>query len=407
MTEARVHLIGVSPEARSLSPEEREVVASCGLLAGARRHLDLVPEFAGETWAVEGKLPELVARIASEPGLRAAVLASGDPGFFGVAGLVYRHIPREEVRVWPAVSSMQLAFARAGETWSEARFASLHGRPIENLSPVLGEPGVGVFTDPANTPPRIARFLLDSGWGDLEMVVAEDLGLPTERVSRGNPEDLLRWEGSPLNVVLLVRRGPDPRRLGPGLPDSDFSHSRGLITKAEVRAVALGLLGLRRGGVLWDVGAGSGSVSVEACLLTPGLRAYAVEKAREGFEHTVENRRRFRCAGLQPVFGEAPAALAELPNPGSVFVGGSGGLLGPILDRSWERLCPGGHLVAAAVLVDTLCEVLGWARERGLAPALTEVGAARSRALSGSVRLEPQNAVTLAQFVKPSEGAAP
>jgi precorrin-6Y C5,15-methyltransferase (decarboxylating) len=301
---------------------------------------------------------------------------------------------------------MQLAFARAGETWSEARFSSLHGRPVENLADVLGEPKVGVFTDPTNTPARIARFLLDSGWGDLEMVVAEDLGLPSERVSRGKPEDLLRWEGSPLNVVLLLRRGPDPRPLGPGLPDEDFSHSRGLITKAEVRAVALGLLGLRRSGVLWDVGAGSGSVSVEACLLAPGLRAYAVEKTREGFEHTVENRRRFRCAGLQPVLGEAPAALADLPTPESVFVGGSGGLLTPILDRSWERLYPGGHLVVAAVLVDTLCEILGWAQARGLGPALTEVGAARSRALSGSVRLEAQNPVTLARLVKPSEGVA-
>ncbi len=397
---ARVHVIGVEPGARALPPEALEAVHGCALLAGARRHLDLVPGFAGETVALEGNTSRVVERIAADPGLRAALLASGDPGFFGIAALVLRKVPREQVRIRPAVSSMQLAFARAAEPWSDARFASLHGRPLENLGAVLGAPRVGLFTDPENHPGRIARFLLDAGWGCYEMVVAEDLGLPGERVRRGPPGAFLGWEGSALNVVLLVRRGPDPRPLGPGLPDEGFSHDRGLITKREVRAVALGLLALPREGVLWDVGAGSGSVSVEACLLCPGLRAYAVERTPEGLAHIRENRRRFAAAGVVPVEGEAPEALAGLPDPDAVYVGGSGGRLEAVLDACRARLRPGGSLVVASALLETLAGALGWARARGLEPEVTQVAAGRSRAVAGRTRLAPENPVFLVRVKK-------
>jgi precorrin-6Y C5,15-methyltransferase (decarboxylating) len=340
-----------------------------------------------------------VDRVAAEPGLRAAFLASGDPGFFGVAGLVLRRIPPEEVRIWPAVSSMQLAFARAGETWSDARFASLHGRPLDALAPLLGSPKIGLFTDRANSPAAIARFLLDAGWGELEMVVAEDLGLPGERLTRGSPPALLAWQGSDLNVVLLLG-GPDSRPLGPGLSEEAFSHSRGLITKAEVRAAALALLRLPRDGVLWDVGAGSGPLSVEACLVAPGLRAFAVERAPEQLGHIGDNRRRFRVAGLVPIEGEAPRALDALPEPDAVFVGGSGGRLDGILDRAWGRLKPGGSIVVASVLVETLAETLAWGRKAGVDPELTEILASRSRAVAGRHLLEPQNPVNLVAFRK-------
>lgn len=392
---ARVHVIGVAPGAAALPADARAAALPCRLLAGARRHLELLPDFPGEVVAVEGNVARLAERLAAEPELTAALLASGDPGFFGIAAAVLRRLPPAEVRVWPAVSSMQLAFARAGESWGDARFASLHGRPLTNLAPLLGHSRIGLFTDATNTPAAIARFLLDAGWDDLEMVVAEDLGLPGERVRRGPCAGFLGWEGSALNVVLLLGPPADPRPLGPGLPDDAFSHSRGLLTKAEVRAAALAALRLPRRGVLWDVGAGSGSVSVEACLLAPGLTAYAVEKTAEGQGHLAENRRRFRVAGLVPVAGEAPAALAGLPAPDAVFVGGSGGRLGPVLDACWEALVPGGTVVVAAVLLETLADALSWARERGASPELTEIRASRGRLVAGRHLMDPQNPVTL------------
>ena len=402
---ARVHVIGVPPGAASLPEEVREAVASCRLLAGAVRHLELIPGFSGETCPLEGRLSELLQRLEAEPGLTAAVLASGDPGFFGVAGALVRRLSAAEVRVWPAVSSMQVAFARVGEPWSDARFASLHGRPLENLAAVLGAPRIGLFTDPENGPARVARYLVESGWAGLEMVVAEDLGLTTERVRRGAVPDFEHWQGSPLNVVLLL--GGDRRLapLGPGLPDEGFAHSGGLITKAEVRAVALGRLRLRPGGVLWDVGAGSGSVSVEACLLFPGLLAYAVEKEAGRLEHIRENRRRFRAAGVVPVAGEAPGVLGGLPDPDAVFIGGSGGEPARLLQAAWQRLRPGGTLVAAAVLVETLCDILSWARGVGVEGDLLQVACSRSRPLGARRRWEPLSPVTL--FRARREGGGP
>ncbi len=396
----RVHVIGVEPGASALPRDAEEAARRCRLLAGAPRHLELVPGFAGETVPLGGRVTEVVDRIAADPGMTAALLASGDPGFFGIGALVLRRLPREAVRLWPAVSSMQLAFARAREPWSGARFASLHARPLEALAPLLGSPRIGLFTDSRNHPGRIARFVLDAGWDDYEMVVAEDLGLPSERLQRGPPDGFLDWKGSALNVVLLFRTGSDPRPLGPGLPDGAFLHKGGMLTKREVRATALGLLALPREGVLWDVGAGSGSVSVEACLLAPGLRAFAVERDAASVHIIRENRRRLRVAGLTPVHGEAPAALDALPDPHAVFVGGTGGRTAEILDACWDRLRPRGSMVVAAALLETLGEVRAWTDSKGLGPEVTALSAWRSRPLAGRTRFAPTNPVFLVHVTK-------
>jgi precorrin-6Y C5,15-methyltransferase (decarboxylating) len=402
---ARVEIVGVAPGAAALPEEAGSAVRSCSLLVGARRHLELLPDFAGEVLPLEGNTSAAVEVLVRRRDVRAAVLASGDPGFFGIAASVLRALPRDEVRIWPAVSSMQLAFARIGEAWSEARFASLHGRPLEELAPVLGAVRIGLFTDPRNGPAEVARFLLDAGWDDLEMVVLEDLGLPTERLSRGPPSELTGWKGSGLNLVLLLRTVADSRPLGPGVPDAAFSRARGLITKAEIRSVALGLLRLPRTGVLWDVGAGSGSVAVEACLLAPGLRAFALEKSAQAFADVVENRRRFRAAGLTPVRGEAPAVFEGLPDPDSVFVGGSGGRLGELLEGAWARLKEGGRLVVSSVLLETAAEALWWGDAGGRSPEIVQVQAARGRVVIGRHLLEPHHPVTLLAWTKPGGGA--
>jgi precorrin-6Y C5,15-methyltransferase (decarboxylating) len=405
--EPRVHVLGITPGVQVLPSAVREAILGSELLAGSERHLALIPEFSGEVVHLSAGVGALARRLAGEERLRAAILASGDPGFFGIAATLLRELPRPQVKIWPAVSSMQLAFARAGEPWSDAHFTSVHGRPLESLAHVLGTRSVGVFTDAENSPARIAEFLAEAGWDDLEMIVAEDLGQPTERLTRGPVGQFLGWQGSDLNVVLLLRPDPDPQPLGPGLPEDAFSHSRGLITKAEVRAIALGLLHLPRSGVLWDVGAGSGSVAVEACLAAPGLRVYAVERTEAGIDHIRENRRRFRVAGLIPVHGQAPAALTGLPDPAAVYVGGSGGSLGTILDACRARLGAGGILLVAAVLVDTLCEATAWGRRANLEPELTQISCARSRRLGDRLRLEPENPVTLVRFVMPREVASP
>jgi len=402
MSAPRIHVIGVAPGCRQLDEQARELLAGAGLVVSAARHLPLVEGagFTGEVMEVEWRVGEAVARVVADPSLHAVFLASGDPGFFGVAVLLQRKLPPEQVAVLPAVSSMQLAFARAGVSWSDARFASLHGRKIETLAPVLGAPKVGLFTDPTNTPATIAQFLVDAGWDDLEMVVCAELGLEGEKVERGPVRQFTDWAGSALNVVILLRTGDDLRPLGPGLADDRFAHPRGRITKAAVRATALGLLELPRAGVLWDVGAGSGSVSIEATLLCPALRVYAVERDEEAVGHVRENRKRFRAAGLTVVPGAAPAALAGLPDPDRVFIGGSGGALHDILDPIFQRLSPGGVVVVSTVLAETFAAALEWGRRAAREPEWLEIGVSRSRPTGAGTRRVAENPVTLIKFRK-------
>jgi len=397
----RVTVAGVPPGATALSEEARARLAVAELVVGAERHLGLVADagYSGRVMGVEYKVSEAVAAVAAEPGLRAVFIASGDPNFFGIAALLRAKLPAGEVEVLPAVSSMQAAFAAAGLSWSDARFASLHGRPLRNLAPVLGAPKVGVFTDGANNPAAIARFLIHTGWSGLTMHVAADLGMESERVERGTPESFLAWRGSDMNVVILERHGPDDRPLGPGIDEELFAHPRGRITKATVRAAALGLLGLPREGVLWDVGAGSGSVGIEAALLAPGLTVYAVEKDDEAVEDIRTNRRRFRTAGVEVVHGSAPGALDGLETPHRVFIGGSGGNLDAILSLVAERMARdsinGGVAVVSTVLNETFQQALSWARGQGAQAQYSEISVSHSRTTGAGTRLVAQDPVRL------------
>lgn len=399
MAERRVLVIGVAPGQTSLSEDLLRQLEAADLLVSAERHIPLAKGFKGETLPVEGKVSEAVARVVSDKALKAVFLASGDPGFFGIGALLYKKLPGE-VELIPAVTSLQAAFAKLGASWSEARFASLHGKGFENLFPLLGAPAVGLLTDEKNSPSSIASFLVEAGWGDLKMGVCGNLGLAGETVELGPVASFTRWTGPALNVVALFNEKPDERPLGPGIPDEEFIHPRGRITKSFVRAAALAKLSLPRRGVMWDVGAGSGSVGIEAALLSPNLRVYGVEKDDEAFSHAVENRKKFRAASLSLHHGEAPEALAALPDPDRVFIGGSGGQLPEVLDHAFARLSAGGTIVVSTVLAETFHTSLGWARARNLQADWSELLASHSKPTGSGTRLSAQDPVTLLRIVK-------
>lgn len=392
---ARVVVVGVAPGCEALDAKVLALLEGADLLVVAKRHLALADNFTGEVLGVEHRVMEVVNRVASQKELKAVFLASGDPGFFGIATLLARKLTAEELEVIPAVSSMQAAFGKLGVSWSEARFASLHGRPFEGLAKVLGAPRIGLLTDEKNTPAKVARFLVDAGWDKLEMAVASDIGMATEKVERGPVGDFTDWVGSAMNVVVLIDDAPDSRPLGPGLPEELFAHPRGRITKREVRATALGLLSLPRVGVMWDVGAGSGSVGIEAALLAPALTVYAVERDAEAFGHVVENRRRFKVANLVAVEGPAPQMLEQLPDPDRVFIGGSGGTLPRVLDIIAARLKEGGKVVITTVLQETFDEALKWASQAsGWRASWTEVVSSRSKQVGSGTMKVSQNPVS-------------
>lgn len=391
----RVTVAGVAPGQTVLDAKTLAAAAQADLIVGAKRFLALLSPTEAAILEVEGQVSAAVDRVAANPKMKALFLASGDPGFFGIGALLVKKLGSAEVEIFPAVSSLQYAFARAGSSWSDAALLSLHAKPLDSLAAHLGAPKIGLLTDRVNTPAAIARYLIEGGCGDMAMTVCSDLGLEGEKLETGKPSDFAGWEGSPLNVVLLAQAANLPRFSVPGVGDAEFRHPRGRITKRLVRSAALALLELPQAGVLWDIGAGSGSVGIEAALLRPGLVVCSVEKDAEALGDIHANKLKFRVAALKVVEALAPEGLADLPAPDRVFIGGSGGNLASILDISWERLPLGGLILLSTVLAETQADALAWARSNNIEAELTQLSVSHSKRTGTSTRLAAQDPVTL------------
>ncbi len=303
---------------------------------------------------------------------RASVLASGDPLFFGIGGVLLSEFPREEVKIYPAVSSVQLAFAKAGKSWEDAFFVSLHGpkkrrwRP-EDLPLLAGRyKKLAILTGGGNGPKELARFLPEGS----KVFVLERLGSEDESMIETTPsgiKDIERfWEPN----LLIVETGDganenENEKMRLGLEEKEFLHSNGLITKDEVRAVILHKLRLPPEGVMWDVGAGSGSVGIEAKRLSEGLDVYMVEKEHERVQEIVRNGIRFNAGGINAVLGEAPSILAGLPAPDRVFIGGSGGRLSDIIRFTFEAMKDNGIIVVSAITLESINEAVSSLEKEG------------------------------------------
>lgn len=410
MTIEPLVVVGIGQDGPAgLGPEARAHLADAQLLAGGRRHLAFFPDFVGPRLVLDGDVPAWIAQLkARDRKLKAVVLASGDPLFYGIGRALLEALPRAELCFVPHVSSVALAFASLKETWHDACVVSLHGRPLRTLLPALDrrERKIAVFTDADNHPAAIGRLICEQGLGrDYVLCVCENLGCAEERSTRWAPAELTEATFAPLNLVVLLMQhelGAQATQPLLGLPESAFAHrgngERGLITKRAVRVQALCDLELHAGDVLWDIGAGSGSVAIEAARLAPSLDAYAVEKAPE---HLRENVRRFGLPNIRLIEGTAPEALADLPDPDAVFIGGSGGRLIPILEHVTRRLKPGGGLVVSCITLETLATAWNWLSERGLKPEATSLQLAHSRPLGSLHCLEPEHPIVLVRIKKP------
>ncbi|MGI8491344.1 MAG: precorrin-6y C5,15-methyltransferase (decarboxylating) subunit CbiE [Acidimicrobiales bacterium] len=328
----------------------RMALRRADLLLGHRRQLDLLPaDLPGDKVELWGQLDTLVELAAkrSDEGCSVCILASGDPGFFGLVRMAADRLGASRLEIHPAPSAVSLAFARLGLNWDDAVVVSAHGRPMTAaVDAVLRHPKVAVMVSADQPPQALGEELRHAGSAPRQAAVCSRLGEPDESIWRGDLEGLAGGSWDPMSVVvLLAPRAAGEGAIAPtlawGLPDQEFDHREGMITKAEVRAVALGKLALPPAGVLWDVGAGAGSVAVECARLAPGLSVYAIERRADDLQRLEANA---RGTAITPVLGEAPRALAALPDPDRVFVGG-GGL--EVLDAVLERLRPGGVVVAA------------------------------------------------------------
>ncbi|MEA2979410.1 MAG: precorrin-6B C5,15-methyltransferase / cobalt-precorrin-6B C5,C15-methyltransferase [Alphaproteobacteria bacterium] len=369
---------------------------------GGKRHLELAgPLIRGAMRPWPSPFDQALSEVLEQRGRLVCVLASGDPFFYGVGSSLARHVDPNETLVVPGPSSFSLAAARLGWPLPEVTLLSLHGRPFDLIRPHL-HPGarILVLTSDGVAPRALAKLLADSGFGGSRLTVLERLGGPRERIRATRAADFSLADIDPLNVVALeVDAAPGARILAraPGLADALFEHDS-QITKREIRAVTLSSLSPRRNELLWDVGAGSGSVAIEWLLADPSLRAVAIEAKADRAARIRRNAAAFGVPGLEIVEGAAPEALTGLPRPHAIFVGGGAG--GPgVMDTVVAALLPGGRLVVNAVTLETEAALI--ARHATLGGELIRIALSRAEPVGGKTGWRSAMPVTQWVWTKP------
>jgi precorrin-6Y C5,15-methyltransferase (decarboxylating) len=377
-------LIGIGEDgADGLIPAARNLLAQARFIVGGARHLALAGPSRAEAMVWPSPIDAAVPAILARRGEPVCVLASGDPFFYGVGTLLAGHVEGDEMTCIPAPSAFSLAAARLRWSLQDATLISLHGRDFERIVPAL-QPGARILclAWDETTAPRIAKLLCERGLGRSVVTVLEAMGGPRERVRAAAADALGPADVNPLNLV-AIEVATSPRTcfipLGPGRDDDLFEHD-GQLTKQPIRAITLSALGPRRGELLWDVGAGSGSIAIEWLLLDPANRAIAIERRPDRAERILRNARTLGAPRIEIAQGDAPAAFAGLPQPQAIFVGG--GASDPkLLDAALAALAPGGRLVANAVTLEAEAELIARFRTKG--GELTRIGIDRADPLGG------------------------
>ncbi|MBI4968385.1 MAG: precorrin-6y C5,15-methyltransferase (decarboxylating) subunit CbiE [Rhodospirillales bacterium] len=360
-------IIGLGAEGwESLTPAARTLIAAAETIVGGARHLALMPEGPAERVEWSG-LDETVAAIQARAGKRVVVLASGDPMWFGFGATLCRRLGDRPIEVVPVAGAFSLAAARLGWPLQDALCLTAHGRPLEAVMRHLA-PGARllVLGDDEHTPNRLAALLAERGYGNSRIVVLSHLGAANEARIEGGARD---WSapGQGFDTIAIeARLDPGARPLAgvPGLPDDAFQHD-GQLTKREIRAATLAALCPLPGQLLWDVGAGCGSIAVEWMRAANGARATAFEKNSTRANLIARNALTLGVPGLETVIGEVPMALKARPErPDAAFLGGAASVPG-VIEAAWAALSAGGRLVANAVTIEAEARLLAWRAEKG------------------------------------------
>jgi precorrin-6Y C5,15-methyltransferase (decarboxylating) len=365
-----VSVVGIGADGwTGLSPAAQDTIRSAEVLLGSSRQLALIPDARADRvqWP-SPMLPAINGLIAQHHGRAVCVLASGDPMFFGVGTTLTRGLGPDRVRVFPHPSSVSLACARLGWALDQVDIINLVGRPVELLHPAI-QPNrrLLVLSSDGDTPAQVAALLTIRGYGESHLTVLQQIGGPCESSTNGTamhwpseqPSDslnLIAVECHAENGAVLLPRSP-------GLPDDAFEHD-GQLTKREVRAVTLALLAPVPGQLLWDVGAGAGSIGIEWMRTEPSCRAIAIESRPERVARIERNAASLGVPGLTIITGSAPDALANLEAPDAIFIGGGATAPGTI-QTCWAALRSGGRLVVNAVTLDSEALLADWYRRLG------------------------------------------
>ncbi|GHV77004.1 bifunctional cobalt-precorrin-7 (C(5))-methyltransferase/cobalt-precorrin-6B (C(15))-methyltransferase [Spirochaetia bacterium] len=385
----QIVIVGTGMGPDSLSEEGRRALAEATVWFGAPRLLEIFkPLFAVPKVIFPFyKYEEILAVLEQREETCFAVLVSGDTGFYSAAPGIYEALQKYNPRIVPGASSVSAFFARLGLPWQDAALLSVHGRDMTALTGTVRRNRY-TFCLTGNNVASIGEALCDAGYAGLRVHTGENLGLPEEWVRTITAEELSLSNLPPLSVLVVVNDDPDDR-IRFGLPDTAFDRSDGIpMTKSEVRALSLAKLALKPGDICYDIGAGTGSVTVEMALAAYRGRVYAIERQPDALPLIRENLRRFHLGNVTVIEGEAPEALEELPPPDAVFIGGSGGHIGEIISVIQAKN-PQVRMVITAITLETAAAVLAALPQAEL----TQLSAARAKIAGKSHLLTAQNPV--------------
>lgn len=391
-----VTLIGMgSGQPENLTLQGLAALRQADLILGARRLLAVLPAGCTENRAAAYR-PDEVAELLQTSGAENAVLVySGDTGFYSGASSMMEKLEALGVRarVLPGLSSIQLLAAALGRPWQGWNLVSAHGRTCDPVAECMQGRPTFFLTGGSEDPATLCAQLAAEGFGDVQAVVGQCLGTPEEKLFRGSVKELAAGRFNSLSVLLVEAVEGLPRR-APGLPDEAFERGDVPMTKQEVRAAVLAKLAVRPEDILWDVGAGTGSVSVELALAAPRGRVYAVECRPEGCALIKANREKFRTRNLVLVEGLAPAALLDLPAPDAVFIGGSKGSLAAIVDAALDKN-PDARICVSAIALESLSAAVAALTAKGRTVQVSQIAVSRAKAVGGLHLMMAQNPIYL------------
>jgi len=399
---ARIYVIGAGISPENIPASYLEIIQRAGVLVGGKRLLTFFSEHQGLKIEIHGDIDEVFNKVReySDNKGDVVILASGDPLFFGIAARVLNEFDREIIEILPNISSIQQVFAKIKEPWQNVPTITLHGkkqrlRYFEIIRHFKNKnSAILILTDRFNSPNEIAGFLIENGLGSIKMIVAEELGSERERLTHCLPSEILQTQFSNLNVVILKNEHPEAINFlsGTGLDDSLYKHEKGLITKSEIRAVILSRLNLQKSHIFWDIGAGSGAISIEAANFIKPENIYAIEKDPLRCEDIKENMHRFYLNNINLINAAAPECLRDLPCPDRVFIGGSNGKIDKILDIIIEKINKNGKIIISAVLLDTIKSLLNYLdASHDIGFEVLQISLHKSENLGKSLFLKPYN----------------
>ena len=394
-----VTIIGMGLTPKDLTAEHLKIIEAADILIGGKRLLDYFKQYSAQKKTIDKNLQGVIDFVKNRMASQSiVVLASGDPLFFGIGARLIKALGVENVVIYPNISSVAAAFARIKEPWSNVRVISLHGRNDAGvlLKTMEKENVVAVFTDPKNNPARLAQRLIEEDFISFKMCVLESLGNTEERFNWYSLDRAAGMVFAEPNLVILKRGSIDAKVIKPtylGMPDTYYDYQQGLITKSEIRAITLSKLRLLENHVLWDLGAGSGSISIEASLLVPSAKVFALEKKPERIQQIEINKIRFGVKNLEVVHAILPEGLEGLPRPDRIFIGGGGRDLEKIINAAVAFLKPDGLVVVNTVLIENLQTATETLMALDFKTSKVQVQISRSQSMPWGDRLEAQNPV--------------